>query len=77
MIIVCFLDYLFYFCKTYKIYTEMNRLMKLNLCFATIITLVMFVACAKDEITSLTLNYTSLNFSIGQTDSLVAISWQR
>ena len=51
----------------------MNRLMKLNLCFATIITLVMFVACAKDEITSLTLNYTSLNFSIGQTDSLVAI----
>jgi len=51
----------------------MNRLMKLNLCFATIITLVIFVACAKDEITSLTLNYTSLNFSIGQTDSLIAI----
>ncbi len=47
--------------------------MKLNLCFATIIALVIFTACAKDEITSLTLNYTSLNFSIRQTDSLVAI----
>jgi len=49
----------------------MNRLIKLNLYFSAML-LLLFASCGKDEITNLSLNHTSLDFTVGQRDSLIA-----